>query len=623
VLVEGDQRWTMLRRWIAEGAPFDEDRSFTEPGSDCGVVITDPDRVEASQQTNTGIRAQHPRIITSADSTESTFWVEFADNTKQLVDNACRQQLIDNDIEERELTSSVIDAIPDSTEALSCTAITELPRQDVNSVPTPVVPGLNLEIREFAVIPDNTSFGTLRLKPGLLAMAHTDERLFVVEQHEGKVWEFTDGVVSDQPWLNVHQAFINATGDGISGANLFHGGLRSLAFHPEFATNGKLYTSQMRNRPDNRDDVNYLSDAASLSVFTDSTLSEWTVDADGNVLAHRELFRIGYPAEDHLMKQIMFNPVATPGSPDYGLLYIAHGDGTLGDFFGSGQNDDGLGKILRIDPLADGENPYSIPASNPFAGDDSWETQEVFAMGLRNPHHIAFSEDGTILVADVGRANIEEVNLISPGSNHGWPEREGTFTHGKETGGGFLTGIEPLPANDAEFGFTYPAAQYGHIGSYGTPFTGHSIAGGFVVENGSEWDGQYLYGDFVSFGDVYHSSLEELQDAVTSGDPTSLTQAVTKRAAVEFDDDNDPATDPIQYETMLGVINDSPRYFSHSGSRRADIRFGQGPDGEIYIMNKRNNTIYLVAHRVTCDLKSILQIPQKYSGTEPPTMAQW
>jgi hypothetical protein len=63
-----------------------------------------------------------------------------------------------------------------------------------------------------------------------------------------------------------------------------------------------------------------------------------------------------------------------------------------------------------------------------------------------------------------------------------------------------------------------------------------------------------------------------------------------------FDDDNNPATEPEIYDTMLGVINDSPRYFSHSGTRRADLRFGQGPTGEIYLMNKRNNTIYLVTN---------------------------
>jgi len=354
----------------------------------------------------------------------------------------------------------------------------------------------------------------------------------------------------------------------------------------------------MRTRPDERDGIHYLSDNAGFNVFTDSTLSEWTVNADGELISHRELFRIGYPAEDHLMKQIMFNPVATPGSDDYGLLYIAHGDGTLGDFFGNGQNDDGLGKILRIDPLANGDQPYSIPASNPFTNDDSWDTDEVFAMGFRNPHHIAFAQDGTIMVADVGRANIEEVNVIEPGSNYGWPDREGTFTHLKEQGGGFLTGIAPLPADDAANGFTYPAAQYGHIGSYGTSFTGHSIAGGFVVENGSEWDGEYLYGDFVSFGDVYHSSLQGLQDAVTSGVPDSLTQADTFRARVQFDHDNDPTTSAQSFDTMLDVINNSPRYFSHSGSRRADIRFGQGPGGEIYIMNKRNNTVYLVTNSV-------------------------
>ncbi|MBX2883164.1 MAG: PQQ-dependent sugar dehydrogenase [Granulosicoccus sp.] len=595
VLQEGSPGYNMLRRWIAEGAPFDENRSFSEPGSDCGVVINDPDHQPADIDTDTGIRAEHPRLITLEGT--NTVWVEFSDNTKQVVDTACRQQLLENhNFDERVLSASVLQSIPNRSSSLSCDAIAALPKQDINSVPTPVQPGLDLEIREFAVIPDNTQFGRLRIKPGLLAMAHTGGRLFVVEQHEGKVWEITNGVVADRPWFDAHQAFINATGDGISVQNLFHGGLRSIAFHPEFSSNGKFYTSQMRNRPDNQEGVRYISDTASISVFTDSTLSEWTVDDAGNVVGHRELFRIGYSAEDHLMKQIMFNPSAQPGSPDYGLLYIGHGDGTLGDFFGSGQNDDALGKILRIDPLADGDEPYTIPTSNPFVNDDSWETDEVFATGFRNPHHIAFAKDGTVIVADIGRSNIEEVNVIGAGSNHGWPDREGTFTHLKEQGGAFLTGIRPLPADDADLGYTYPAAQYGHIGSYGNPFTGHSIAGGFVVENGSAWDGQYLYGDFVNFGDIYHTSLQELKDAVTRGTPDSLTQATTRRARVLFDHDNNPATEPQIFPTMLEVINNSPRYFSHSGTRRADLRFGQGPDGEIYIVNKRNNTIYLVTN---------------------------
>lgn len=595
VLTEGDPRWSLLRRWIAEGAPFDESRSFTEPGSDCSVVITDPEYMPAEEQTDSGIRAEVPRLVTISGTT--TVWVEFADNTKQFVDSSCRQQLVDNhSFDEVSLSALAINNIPDSSTSLSCDAIAALPRQDLNSVPTPVEPGLDFHIREFAVFPDNTKFGTLRLKPGLLSMAHTGGRLFVAEQHEGKIWEFTNGVVADQPWFDVHEAFVSETGDGISGANLFHGGLRSVAFHPEFATNGKFYTSQMRNRPDNRDGINYISDSAGLNTFTDSTLSEWTVDADGNLLGHRELFRIGYPAEDHLMKQIVFNPAAAPGSDDYGLLYIGHGDGTPADSFGNGQNDDALGKILRINPLADGDNPYSIPDSNPFIFDGTWETDEVYAMGFRNPHHIAFAQDGTTMVADVGRANIEEVNVITSGTNHGWPDREGTFVHLKEQGGGFLTGIEALPDDDADLGLTYPAAQYGHIGSYGNPFTGHSIAGGYVVENGSEWDGQYIFGDFVNFGDVYHTSLQGLKDAVTQGAPATLSQAITRRARVLFDHDNNPATDAQIYDTMLGVINDSPRYFSHSGTRRADLRFGQGPGGEIYVMNKRNNTIYLVTN---------------------------
>jgi len=613
---KGDANWTLLRRWIAEGAPFDENRSFTEPGSDCAVVIDDPDHQPDESQEDSGRRADYPRVITLAGmSTTDGAWVEFADNSKQFVNGACRRQLVDSDaFDEIEISTTLFQSLPDSSNSLSCSAIAELPKQDINSVPTPVLPGLDLEIREYAVIPDNTQFGRLRVKPGLLAMAHFDERLFVVEQHEGKIWEFTNGVVADKPWFDVHQAFIEQTGEGISVQNLFHGGLRSLAFHPEFASNGKFYTSQMRNRPDNRAGLNYISDSAAINVFTDSTLSEWTLDAAGNLIGHREVFRIGYSAEDHLIKQIVFNPAATPGSDDYGLLYIGHGDGTLGDFFGSGQNDDALGKILRVDPRANGDRPYTIPFANPFSIESNWDTDEVYALGFRNPHHIAFSQDGTMLVADIGRANIEEVNLVTPGANYGWPEREGTYTHLKEQGGGFLTGIEALPNDDASLGFTYPAAQYGHIGSYGNPFTGHSIAGGYVVENGSDWDGQYLFGDFVKFGDVYHTSLQGLKGAVTQGAPTSLTQSATQRARIVFDHDNDPATDGQNFDTMLDVIFNSPRYFSHSGDKRADLRFGQGPGGEIYVLNKRNNTIYLVTNSLG---EGIVDVSNPPTGSGP------
>jgi len=104
-------------------------------------------------------------IVVESTGDTSTAWVEFSDNTKQFITNECRAQLVNNEsFDVIPLASATIDDIPDRSNSLSCDAIAALPRELINSVPTPVEPGLDLEIREFAIFPDNTSFGTQRLK---------------------------------------------------------------------------------------------------------------------------------------------------------------------------------------------------------------------------------------------------------------------------------------------------------------------------------------------------------------------------------------------------------------------------------------------------------------------------
>ena len=74
------------------------------------------------------------------------------------------------------------------------------------------------------------------------------------------------------------------------------------------------------------------------------------------------------------------------------------------------------GKILRIDPRKDpvSGRAYRIPAGNPFVGIPGRD--EVFAMGLRNPHSFNFStsSDGTSMMAiyDVGQSRFEELNYL-------------------------------------------------------------------------------------------------------------------------------------------------------------------------------------------------------------------
>lgn len=468
-----------------------------------------------------------------------------------------------------------------------------------------------IELRPFAQVPNN-SFGT---PPRLNSMAVQGDRLFVVEDRDGLIYELTGdpadpSMAGVELYLDVAAAIEAATDRSLDRSNLFHGGVRAVAFHPEFARNGLLYVSLMETKPANPAGHQYLSDPGK-NVEADSVVVEFTASLTTGVvdpLSYREVLRVGLWSYDHAIKQVSFNPHATPGNPDYGLLYIAHGDGSLfSSVSGTGMESDGLGKILRIDPLAYGTKPYAVPADNPFVGDASM-LDEVFSLGHRNPHHLAFAPmpGGTLgggaglLVAEPGRDNAEEINLVEAGANYGWPLREGTFVH---NAAGLISGVSPLPANEASLGLTYPATQYGHQGSVGATETSEAVAGGYGVTNGSDLDGWYFYADFPTSGRLFHSSLDDLGAAVVRLNPRDpgqdapgdLTQAVVYEAGnILFDHDLDPTTPPVARTSLLDVFNDADSY----RPTRVDVRFGQGPDGELYVMSKRNNMVYLVVNSV-------------------------
>ncbi len=475
-----------------------------------------------------------------------------------------------------------------------------------NAIATPIVEsGLVVELAPFVELP-NTPLGPARIN----SFAVAGEQLFVVEDYDGKIYELRrDGQVGAATlFFDVKSAMIAATGRRLDNTSIFHGGLRSVAFHPNFATNGLFYTSVMEERPTNPNPSDYVSDVAN-PIVADGVLIEWTYDHDADRVdpaSYRQVFRVGMPVYDHPIKQISFNPFAESGDADFGKLYIAHGDGSVQSATaGGGMRNDALGKILRINPRqATNGDPYRIPPDNPFVGDPSIP-DEVWSIGHRNPHHLAFARESNgdvrLIAAEAGRDNVEEVNLIEPGGNYGWPEREGTFVH--LPSGDLLDGIAPLPANEVDFGYSFPAAQVGHEGTRGQGFSGQGIAGGYVVDNGSALAGQYFYSDFPKTGRLFHSTLADLVNAVTLLDagnpsrnqPSELSQAPTGEASILFDHDANPATPPVERKTLLDVFNDSPRY---DGSGRADVRFGQGPDGELYISSKKNGTVYLVTNSV-------------------------
>ncbi|MER2135518.1 MAG: PQQ-dependent sugar dehydrogenase [Arthrobacter sp.] len=96
--------------------------------------------------------------------------------------------------------------------------------------------------------------------------------------------------------------------------------------------------------------------------------------------------------------------------PD-GMLYATAGDAGNRD---SAQDTGSLaGKILRLMP--DG----GVPGDNPFPG------SAVYSYGHRNPQGIAWGSDGTLYASEFGQNTWDELNVIEPGGNYGWPEAEG------------------------------------------------------------------------------------------------------------------------------------------------------------------------------------------------------
>ncbi|MFN3707740.1 PQQ-dependent sugar dehydrogenase [Microcella sp.] len=92
-------------------------------------------------------------------------------------------------------------------------------------------------------------------------------------------------------------------------------------------------------------------------------------------------------------------------------LYVTTGDAQVLE---AAQDVDSLaGKILRLE--LDG----TVPADNPVDG------SAVYSLGHRNPQGIAFDRDGRLWAAEFGQNAWDELNLIEPGGNYGWPIVEG------------------------------------------------------------------------------------------------------------------------------------------------------------------------------------------------------
>lgn len=182
-----------------------------------------------------------------------------------------------------------------------------------------------------------------------------------VSERQGRLLE----LLQDGSTRVVHEFRVDATGEA---------GLLGLALSPTFEDDGWLY-----------------------AYFTSET--------DNRVVR----FRPGGPVEPILSgipKAAFHNGGVIAFGPD-GMLYVGTGEATVED---RAQDLSSLGgKILRLQP--DG----AIPADNPFPGSPVW------SYGHRNVQGLAWNADGQLYANDFGPDSDDEINLIRPGGNYGWP----------------------------------------------------------------------------------------------------------------------------------------------------------------------------------------------------------
>ncbi len=162
------------------------------------------------------------------------------------------------------------------------------------------------------------------------------------------------------------------------------GGLLGLALSPTFETDHWLY--------------------AYFTASNDNRIARVKLsgDADGSLaLGATEVVFSGIPkASTHNGGRIRFGPD--------GLLYVGTGDSQRRD---QPQDPSALGgKILRL-------TPEGHPApGNPFGNDNP-----VYSYGHRNVQGLAWDSAGRLWASEFGPDVDDELNLITPGGNYGWP----------------------------------------------------------------------------------------------------------------------------------------------------------------------------------------------------------
>lgn len=210
--------------------------------------------------------------------------------------------------------------------------------------------------------------------PWAIEMADDGRILFT--ERPGRVRLVRDGELVDAPLITLSDTYHRS-----------EGGLLGLALHPQFTDNGLFYVHQTYR--------------------------------DGQAVKNRVL-RLQLNGDEAVMDKVIIDDLPGANNHNGGRLKIGPDDklyittGEIYEIHLAQQLDNLGGKLLRL------ELNGTIPADNPF------EQSPVYSWGHRNPQGLAWHlETNELYSSEHGQTAHDEINIIQPGNNYGWPIIEG------------------------------------------------------------------------------------------------------------------------------------------------------------------------------------------------------
>jgi hypothetical protein len=411
---------------------------------------------------------------------------------------------------------------------------------------------------------------------------------------------------------------------------LLASGFISFEFDPDYARNGKFYTIHLEDPsspgsslPDNRNfpalkttEYNVTPAISTLGKpEREAVLIEWTDRNTSNTTFEgtaREVMRLEYSGRIHPMGDLVFNPTARPGDPDWRVMYLSTGDGGNGEQKSEVRSnpqrlDMLVGKILRIIPDLSAHSDrssvsengrYRIPNDNPFASKVG-ARKEIWAYGLRNPHRLTWdvdpsdSRNSRLIALVVGLRAWETVDFIHKGANYGYSLREGPQQLLADNSVASLPENDVLPVlvdgqrTDGVVRPTYPVVAYPHTSEGGVD----AIANGFVYRGKQipALRGKFVFGD-ITGGRIWWAELKEMI-AADGRDPKALARFHEVKIAWKGEVYGRMApVNEVAYHARGGKAEHLPGAGRVPGGR-SDIRLGMDAGGELYIMSKSDGMI--------------------------------